>query len=209
MTHPLIRQLRSALLSCCLAAVPLLASAQTFQVQIDTTPLAGITGFMAFDLIAGSSGVPTSVTIEGFSSTAELGVPAYSGNSTGTLAGTVTLVSTTFFSEFLQPVVFAAGLTTFRLNLGNLYTAGTIPDAFTFFLLDAVQAPFETTDPSGANALLAADLVATPSLSVFDSPWATASVVPEPAAVLMWLLGLGALLGLRARAGAHWVIKTA
>jgi hypothetical protein len=209
MTPSLIHRLRSALLACCLAAMPLLAAAQSFQVRIDTTPLAGRTGFMAFDLVAGSSGVPNSVTIDSFSSTGTLGAAALSGNASGTLAGTVTLVSSTFFSEYLQPVVFAAGLTTFRLDLGTLYTDGTIPDAFALFLLDDVQAPFETSDPTGAHALLAADLVAAPSPTVFSSTWATASLVPEPATAALWLLGLGALAGWRLRAPACQAIKTA
>ena len=191
------------LLAASLACLPVVASAQNFQVAIDTTPLSGQSGFIAFDLYQGDPGTSNQVVVTAFTTTSQLGTASVFGNVVGGLATTLTLSSTNFFSEYLQGTAFAAGVTSFTVSLGDQYTPGNIPDSFAIFLLDASGVPFATSDPNGADALVAVDLRAPLAPQVFESSAAAATVtplsaVPEPSAAL--LLGLG-LLPLLSRAG--------
>lgn len=173
-----------------LALLPALAAAADFEVTIDTTPLAGRGGYLALDLVAGSPGAVNDVLVGSFASSSTLGTVTTLGNVSGSLAGTLTLRSSVFFTEFLQAMVFSPGLTRFSLSLGEATIAGGIPDTFSVFLLDTTFAPFATSDPAGALILIDLSPPVTPQ--VFTSAFATAtvSVVPEPAAVVLLLVGL-------------------
>ncbi len=186
------------------AWLPVMAAAATYQVQIDTTPLAGRTGFFAFDLTQGTPGTINQVTVSAFSTSGALGAATVAGNATGSLAGTMTLSSSTFLSEWLQAVSFAAGVTRFNLSLGSNHLGADIPDQFAFFLLDGTLAPFTTSDPTGAGALIAIDLQQPVVVQTFVSPWAVVSVlpvVPEPATVLLTIAGACLLAGWSRRPG--------
>ncbi len=176
-----------------LALLPALAAAADFEVTIDTTPLAGRSGYLALDLLAGSPGAVNDVLVSSFASGSALGAATTQGNVTGSLAGTVTLRSSVFFSELLQAVVFGPGLTQFSLSMGEASVAGGIPDTLSLFLLDSTLAPFATSDPAGALFLI--DLRSPVTPQVFTSAFATAtvSVVPEPASVALLLAGLLAI----------------
>lgn len=184
---------RNWITAAALALLPALAAAVDFEVSIDTTPLAGRGGYLALDLLAGTAGAVNVAQVGSFSSTSALGTATTLGDVTGSLAGTVTLRSTVFFSEWLQAVVFAPGLTRFTLSLSDATVAGGIPDTFSLFLLDTTLAPFPTSDPAGS--LILVDLSPPLTPQVFTSAFATASisVVPEPAAVMLLLLGLLAI----------------
>ena len=52
-----------------LALLPALAAAADFEVTIDTTPLAGRSGYMALDLLAGSPRAVNDVQVSSFAST--------------------------------------------------------------------------------------------------------------------------------------------
>jgi hypothetical protein len=190
-----------ALATICIA--PLMAG--TFHVTLDTTPLAGVSGFLAFDLIGGSPLQSNIAAISGFTTSGTLGISSTSGNVTGTLAAPpVVLTASSFFNEYLQALTFASGLTTFNLSLTSTFITASAPDSFSFFLLDSSLAPIATSDPTGANTLFAIDITsATPTPDVFTSPSVTATVlpvtggVPEPAAVSLMVLGLGALVARR------------
>lgn len=174
-------------------------------VTIDTTPLAGVSGFLAFDLIGGSPFQLNTVTVTNFATTGTLGAASGSGDVTGSLtAPPVVLTASAFFNEFLQPITFAGGLTTFRLAMTTNFS-GSFPDEFSFFLLDSTFAPFATSDPSGANALVVRDLMDSVSTVSYTSDFAsvriepvTSSAVPEPALGLPLTLICGVLLA-RAR----------
>lgn len=176
-----------------------------FQVNIDTTPIAGASGYLAFDLLGGSPLQGNMATISGFATTGTLGTSSTSGNVTGTLTTPpVVLTASTFFNEFLRSITFGAGLTTFDLALSSNFVAGSTPDSFSFFLLDSTLTPYGTSDPSGADALFAIDVTGTPAPVVFTSPSAMAtltpimSAVPEPGSCVLIVLGCGALLAVRA-----------
>lgn len=167
-----------------------------YDVRIDTTPLAGRGGFVAFDLVGGSPGAVNQVQVSGFASTGALGAATATGNVTGSLVTTLTLSSTQFFNELLQGLTFAAGLTTFTIGLSENTVAGGTPDTFSLFLLDPNLAPFPTGDPAGA--LLLIDLRSPVVPQTFTSASATIALtlVPEPAPAALLVLGLAAL-GLR------------
>jgi hypothetical protein len=185
-----------------LAPLPLLSAAATFQVTIDTTPLAGQQGYLAFDLYKGDAATANQAVVTAFSSAVVLGQASVTGNVVGSLAGSVTLTSSTFFSEFLQALTFAAGQTTFSLALSENFVAGSSPDGFAVFLLNSALQPYDTSDPTGADALLSIDLRAPLSPQVYTSAVATISVVDEPARFV--LLGFGLMmLAARGRLGAR------
>jgi hypothetical protein len=182
------------LLAAALVWLPLLAAAATFQFSIDATPLEGQSGYFAFDLYQGDPGTSNQVVVSSFSSTATLGAPSTTGDVTGDLQTSVTINSTTFFGEFLQPVVFGAGATTFRLATTENYVPPNIPDGLAIFLLDDTQMPFATSDPSGADALIAIDLVSPQTPKIYTSAVAVASLVPEPGRALLLIAGLPLVL---------------
>ena len=198
-----------------LGAAPFLRADMSFQVTVDTTPLASLTGYMAFDLFGGGPLQDNVATITSFATTGVLGAASTSGDVTGSLTpGPLVETADQFFNEWLQPITFGSGLTTFDLNVTTSYITGSTPDSFSFTLLDSGFNSFSTTDPTGADRLFAIDLVgADTTPDVFTSPFATATVtplgggaVPEPNLLPFAVLGFGLMLAVyamvrRARTG--------
>ena len=161
------------------------ADATSFLITVVTTPLMGLSGFLAFDFIAGSPVPGNSAVISGFSTDSTLGGFSASGDHSGTLVpGPLTLGDTQFFNEWLQDIVSFSTTLSYRLDLGDATVSPGIPDSFSFFLLDTNQVPFTTSDPSGADALFTIDLTG-PSTTplVFASSFAVARVEPAPSAI--------------------------
>jgi hypothetical protein len=196
----------AALLS--LLGSPFLHASLTYDVTINTAPLSGISGFMAFDLNGGIPLQDNIATITSFSSNSTLGSISTSGDVTGTLTpGPLTLTADQSFNEWLQTVTFGT-LTTFVLNVTTMNPSGVNPDSFAFFLLNSSEIPYGTSDPSGSDAIFAIDLTgATTAPQVFTStnplaPQFTATVTPATAAPevspsLAIGLGLAAILAVR------------
>lgn len=192
------------LLAAAFVAVATCAPAQAapWRVSIDTSPLAGTSGFVAFDFFAGSAATGNVVRIGNLVFDGTLGLPASTGDVSGTLlAGNLTLGGGTgLFSEWLQGLSFGTVLA-FDLDLGDAEPApGDRPDQFSLFLLDGALLPYMSEDPSFADALMAIDLTG-PAMrpEVYRSDFATLRIDPIVAGVPLagtaplLLLGLLAL----------------
>ena len=129
-----------------------------FNVFIDTSPLSGTDGNLAFDLIDSNSAANV-LTIMDFSTDGALGAAfEFGGPISGALPGTVEIQDGDFFNELLHEITFGTTIS-FSFELTDSFTPGGLPDSFSFFLLDAdpfFPLPlFPTSDPTGADALFA------------------------------------------------------
>jgi hypothetical protein len=182
-------------------------------VSINTSAWTGTSStFLAFDFIDGdgTSGNNT-ITTSNVTTDGNFGAATTDGDVTGTLPDSVTLTDSGFTS-LLQDFTLGTFLD-FRLTFSTAFTGG-LPDSFALFLLDDTMWPLlMTTDPFGADALLAFDITGTDEgdLWVFtaDPPvvltW-TASIitlpdpgngVPKPGTLFLWLMGELAGWGVR------------
>lgn len=200
---------------------PARLEAISVNVTLDTSALAGQRSTLAFDFIDGDGGDPAhpegiknnTVTISAFFPTAALRTaPPPSGSLvTGGVSGALnpgplTLTDSSFFNEFLQPVVLG-GVFGFRVDMTENFvkTNLTVPDAFSFFVLDsdAANSLVSTSDPAESLLLFSANgkievFTSSPNLHLVVSP---VQIVPE-ASTLM-LLAIGAIgFFLRRRGGA-------
>jgi hypothetical protein len=172
------------LLAMALVCVPQLASALPITIVIDTAALEGTSAQLAFDFIDGD-GPSNSVAISGFSSDGTLGAATTTGGVSGTLPGLVTLTDDEFFNELMTGIVLGS---TLSFTFDTTANAGVPPDQLSIFLLNAAgSAPlFATLDPTGADALLAFDIDAAGTLSLFhavDGSVLVTEGTPPPAAV--------------------------
>lgn len=177
-----------------------------FDVNVNTAPIEGQTGYFAFDFIGGTPVEDNTVTISDFSTDATLGTLTPTGDAFGSLTpGPGTLDDLQFFNEFLQQVSFGTTVS-FVVDLTTNATAVTIPDNFAFYLLDSTQNPFETSDPSGADSLFNINIDgSTPPPNIYTSSSATAALIPaaptpEPRGISVTVgILMAALLCLRRR----------
>jgi hypothetical protein len=186
------------------AFVPFLHADVSYQVTIDTTPLNSVQGYIAFDLFGGNPLQDNTATITSFATTGALGAGSTSGDVTGSLVpGPLVETADQFFNEWLQPITFASGLTTFGLDLTTNYAMGTAPDSFELSLLDSSFTPIPTSDSTNSS-LFTIDLVGSATTpDVFTSSFATATVspaggvVPEPNLVPFACLSFVLMAGIR------------
>jgi hypothetical protein len=136
------------------------------------------------------------------------------GDVTGDLSSGVTLKDTQIIAMFTQS--FNPGNTlSFRLTLSNNVDAGSMPDSFTFYVLDSSLSPLPTMEPFLQDFVYSVDIVGSPaSTQSYDADTSRSPVMggsaidfavsssgvsnPEPAT--MWTVA-GVLLaaGIRAR----------
>ena len=187
----------AGLISCCFAVFVLsvgVSRAGIIDVFVDTTPIQGTTGALAFDFLDGDGLENNAITISNFVSDAVLSTDVSSGEVTGDLAsGPLVLGDGDFFNEWLQNLIFDASFS-FRLEstVSGLFLP---PDSFSLFLLDSGLLPYATDDPLGTDALLVLGIGNTdPEAQVFASASATATtsrgVIPVPAPMALILEGL-------------------
>ena len=207
MTLPFARRpWRTAL---CSAAVLLACAAQSpaatlnYTVYLNTASLTANSN-APFSLdVALSTGAPTpnsdnTVTLSSFIFTGgSLGTVSYSaGGQTGSMSGTVSLTNSGFDNELAQQ--FSAGVTQIQFSVSmTSNTNNPAPDQFSVSILDGGLNNIPTTNPSGGNTLVQADIRTNQTLNSVatynstptgEAPGVTAAV-PEPGSALPMLLG--------------------
>lgn len=181
------------------------ASASLYRVTVDTSGLLGTSGYLAFDFLAGDGAPGNSARVSGFGTDGVLGTATQTGDVTGSLLpGPLTLGGGgQFFSEWLQSVSSFGRTLSYLLDLDTPIAPGARADQWAFFLLDTQQLPIDTTDPTGAGALVFFDLDRPqPEAVVFAAGAASATVtrvvagVPEPGVLPLALAALALMAGL-------------
>ena len=181
-------------------ALATVAGAAPIKVTVNTAAFAGTSATLAFDLIDG--GPPSnSVSITAFTTDGTLGSSQASGDVTGSLPGPVTLGDGSFFSEYLQSITLGTSFSFIFDTTGNAAEPGSLPDAFSLFVLDAVTGTslLATSDPTGADALLLYGIGEASALAVYtaDGLAVTTEVVrgvPAPGTFLLALTACCLLL---------------
>lgn len=187
-------------------ALALPAHAETWQIDIDTSSLAGISGSLDLQLNPGASDAqPVQVQIGHFNTDASLGAGAADGTVSGSLSGVLVLDNTDALNAWLQSLVFGSHIA-FTLDINAPLTAGS-GTSFAALLWDANFNPLLAA--SGEDAALRINLAPLSAPVWISSPavqvsTVQVSAVPEPAIAYSLLAGLG-LLGFvvkrRARQG--------
>ncbi len=133
------------------------------------------------------------------------GTPTIMGGASGTVASSVTLTDSSFFSAFTQPIVTGGSLLSFMLTLSTNANTSGAPDRFAFSLLDASGIPVPTTGL--ADEFLGIDITSPLAIMLSGSDQTRTTLnlvapqvhaptsVPEPAALAF--LGLGLCLSVR------------
>jgi hypothetical protein len=176
-------------------AVTFAAQADVFDVTISDT-LLGQSGYIAFDLIAGSPVPNNTVTVTNFATDGTLGSVTPSGSVTGSLIpGPLTLTDSSFFNEWLQAITYGTSMS-FQFTTTDNFVPSGIPDNFSFYFLDSNQIPYPTSD-TVADSLFSLDLNGPGSPpQVFTAAVAQVQVTPATPIPEPSLLSLtGVLLG--------------
>lgn len=180
------------------------AQAVTYKVSIDTSAISGTVAQLALDFIDGGP-LSNSVLVTSFTTDGTLGASLSAGGVAGTLPGVVTLTDSAFFSELLTEMTLGNSLLFLFDPSASPPDPGSLPDAFTVYLLDVVTGLplFDTTDPTSANALFQFDIdgsrlgaltpYAAPGGAVTLSVTRAPSPVPEPSVFLLLSLGLAGI----------------
>lgn len=185
-----VRILLATLFAAALGAVP--AGALSVLVLVDTTPIAGVSGYVALDFIDGDGLVSNTVTIDAFGTDGAFGPTSHTGDASGDLgSGPLVLGDSSFFNEGLVPFLFGTifGFT-LDVTANGPYTPA--PDAFSLFILDLGLNPLLTNDPTGASSLLFVEIDGDPvKTTVYLSAGAAVTLVPEPSLGVFVLGALG------------------
>ena len=189
-----------------------IAQAGTFDVTINSSALFGNPAVLAFDFTDG--GLPdNTVTLGTLTSDGTQTSTATDGNVSGTGPWIFSDVPLSLFNELRVTFDPMGSAVTFSFTTtDNPPNGGSLPDAFSFFVLNpdpnAVN-PFliTTDDPTGANALFLYSIgqgtdglsVFTPDQSGFSFTVAPAQAAPEPASLALVVAGFAALSTRRRR----------
>jgi hypothetical protein len=185
------------------------ATAGDYDVTIDTASLTGTDATLAFDFVAGGTSNNT-VAISDFATSGALTSSGpRSGSATGTLPGTVSLSTSSFFNEYLQGLTLGSTIS-FQFDITGQAPSGGVPDTFSFYLLNSSggSSLVATSDPAGADSLFSLQIdgsqggalgvyTATPQVLTTVVPAGTATGVPEPGILGLMILGLLAGWGSR------------
>jgi hypothetical protein len=198
----------STLIALSAVAIPLGSTAATF--TLDTSRLVGNSAgpfSLDFQFIKGSSSSGAGVTLNNFNFNGGSlsGSPETVGDASGSFSSAVTLTDqTSFYNSFTQKFIPGS-----VLSFDYTITPGaqsSVPDVFTFGLLDKSSSGIPTTGLSSAGAdvflavTLNADGAVTKTFTYDESRLPVAGgipPVPEPGSFALLLVGLVALMGLR------------
>jgi hypothetical protein len=185
------------------------AMAVPFRVDLNTSPLAGSSGFVDLQLNPADGLAPSATaTVTGAAGDLVLqGAPLIDGAVQGALPGTVTLANGTAFNDYFQTAVFGNSFS-FLVDFAGDFLSSLSASGSSFALSlydDDGVSPLLTTDPSGA--LLRFDLSAAGiTFQTFaDAQGRTAATVtpqaaaPVPAPTPLLLMGVGLLSWCAAR----------
>ena len=177
------------------SALALPAQAETWQVDIDTTSLAGIGGYLDIQLNPGAYDAQfVQAQISNFSTSAVLGAGVGEGVFSGALPGVLVLDNTAALNAWLQGLVFGSHIA-FTLDIDSALNAGS-GSRFSTLLWDADFNPLLAM--AGEDAALRLDLMPGSAPSWMASSYVQVSAVPEPNIAVSLLAGLG-LIGLSVR----------
>jgi hypothetical protein len=155
--------------------------------------LSGDPAQLAFSFVSGDS-ASNLVTISGFATDGVPGDAFATGGVAGILPDTVTIAEIDFFNYLLQTLTLGDAIS-FVLTLTQQFV-GPTPDQLALYLLDPDLGvpPFDTLDPTGANALFAVDVTGTDfgSYQVFHPTLTATPVGATPVSLPSSLLLLGA-----------------
>jgi hypothetical protein len=178
-------------------------------VTVDTAVVAGTDVKFVFDMTANTPFLNT-LYIENFSAPGSvMGLPETTG---GLIDGDLILglnpapftyiETATFFNELIVNLTPVLNSVTFTLDYTtNAPGLGVLPDEIDFYLLDGSYNPlFPTSDPLGADSLLAIDLngaSTSPGNIEITVPGSAPATVPEPNSI--WLTLTVVVVGIVAR----------
>lgn len=181
--------------------------AQTFQITVDTSEIAGTNGYVDFqfnpaDVIA--PGASASISAWGGSITL-FGAPAIEGSVVGTLPGTVSLLNSTAFNDYFHAVEFGDAFS-FQVQFSGDFAVepSLLATSFALSLYAAdAMSPLLTNDVSGS--IVRFELASSGVTFETFTPSVQVTPVPLPAAAWLLLSGLTGLIGVsrsRVRAAA-------
>jgi hypothetical protein len=186
------RVLSTAVFALCFTlflVAPPTAVADSFTISVNTSAIAGASAQLAFDLINGGSASNT-VTISDFSTDGTLGAVSPTGEISGTLPGTVTLMDSpaSFFNEYLTGLTLGTTISFVLDATTNGPAASSSPDALSVFLLDPnTGLPlFPTSDPTLSDSLFTLNIDGTSAgnlgvyTSIVSATPTSGTPVPEP-----------------------------
>ena len=193
-----------------LALLCLGPATQAQHFSFNTSAVSGQTGFLDFQFTPDTDGttpLDSTLTLSNFAG-GTLGAVNGAGtfNLTGGLPGSAALTNAGAGGELTQAFTFGSGLS-FDASLLASAGAGAADEGstFQFFVLDAGANPFQTTDPSGADALAVMSQAANGTVSPAQR-YALVPPVPEASTPLslglLLALGLGSAFLARRRAKA-------
>jgi len=175
-----------------IVTTPLPVWAYAFNINVDTTSLATTDAILAFDFIDGDGIVNNTVQISNFLTDGNFDPTSglATGDVSSQLDSAVVIGDASGFNEFLQTITLGNSFQ-FQLETTNVFAAGaTVPDSFSFFILDSSGFPlFATTDNTGADALFALDLTGTASGNLSASRYHLSKSITSGKSSHLWLIG--------------------
>jgi len=164
----------------------------SYDFNIDTTSVAGQTGYLELQFNPGLNPGVAGAVISNFTSNAALGALQLTGDVTGALPGSVTINNTTGWNDYYQQVVFGDNV---RFTL-NLHGSADNSFALSFYSADGFT-PLLTNDPNGFATTV--DLNSNGAVVNNLSNQVSVAATPIPAAAWLFGSGLMGLAGIRRR----------